>query len=440
MTLVQRFDRLTTRFDIVTAPTDPEPGRGTAIWTPEGYLLVDAYTCRSGLLPYSDGRETWLEYRPPEELIAALPTFARLPVTDGHPKSMVSSETWVDVARGTGGDTPRIVVDGGTTYIRDSLLITAQELLDKLVRPNGPRCVSIGFLSDVRDEPGMFMGRRYLLLQTGLIGNHDAIVLEGRAGDVCRIYMDSAAWTVGQEETDEMPMPATNKPAPKTGRSDNLGTPTETTTMIAPDGSEQEVPTWIANELQELEQLRAQKQAPAAAPPAPGTPAPAAPAVDVAPPILGAAAPAPGAPIDPEKEKKDAEDEEKEKEKSMDAIRNEFKRRNRTERRALRVGFDDAHIDRVQDTDQLARDIVGKRMPWAAEGAKTARSDALDLLVDTAMGMPEGVAQASTEAIPAVVPENPQPFSQWQLKSRTDAKDTDPVEDAEAEYLASQGY
>lgn len=448
MAKVQRFDRLTTRFDIVTAPTAPEPGRGTAIWTPEGYLLVDAYTCRDGLLPYSNGRETWLEYRPAEELRKALPTFSRLPVTDDHPKSMVSAETWADVARGMGGDTPRIVVDGGVTYIRDLLKITAKELLDKLERPGGPRCVSIGFLSDVLDIPGTYQGRRYQFMQAGLIGNHDAIVLEGRAGDVCRIYMDSAAWTVGQEEKDEMP--ESKKPAPASRRNDNLGTPITETTIIAPDGSEHVVPTFIAEELAELQMLRAKMGA------EPEMQAPAAPAAAPVQPAAPAAPPAaPAAPKEPEEDeggtmpedkKKDASDEEaekmkdkKDKDESLDSLRAEFTRRNRMERRALRAGLDDAHIDRTDDTDQLARDIITARMPWTAGEVKQARDDALDLLVETAMKMPEDVTRASKDSAKEFVEPDPQPFGQWKFK-KTDAADEDPVDAAVAKYATEQGY
>jgi hypothetical protein len=183
----------------------------------------------------------------------------------------------------------------------------------------------------------------------------------------------------------------------KDKKKDEAGAPVEMVEIPAPDGGSVSVPTWIAAALQELEQLRAQAQAPAQ-PQAPEAPAPVAPAA------------APG----------DAEEEEKEK--SEDAILARVRRRARYERLAARAGLEDEKIDGLDD-DALAREIVGARIPWAKAKAEAIRGDALDALVSVAAEAP--TAQEPEEApVHYTIP-------------RTDHTE---IDDAAVNWLRDQGY
>jgi len=414
MIRVARFDRCV-RFDVLetaAAVLPPSPERGIATWTAEGYLVIDAFTARDGLLEYSDGESSWTEYRSRAELEAAAPTFRGAPVTHQHPDAMVSAATWAEVARGHGIGEPAVTDPiGGVSYLRDRLLVTDAELLSAI--RDGLREISIGFTSRVVPaiDGAAPDGTRCDAVQEAIVGNHNAIVDRGRAGPACRLPLqdsresvsvgrfDRSAWCNYSGEND---MKNRNK-------HDEAGAPTEMVEIPAPDGSSVSVPTWIAAALQELEQLRAQAQAPAQ----PATPAaPAVPATPAAP------VPAPG----------DAEAEEKEEPESKDAIAELVKRRARYERLAVRAGLEDAKIDSLDD-DALAREIVAVRMPWAKDQAATVRGDALDALVSAAAAVPvdrQTKNDRSGSAMRYTVPHSD--------------GDADTAVEAEANYLKSQGY
>ena len=364
---------------------------GDAVTTPEGYLEVDAYLARDGLLRYSDGASSWLEYRPAAELEAAAATWANQPVTDDHPPGMLTAANVSTYARGHVIGTPTIEVRDGVTYLRGRLRITDAGLRDKILA--GRRELSIGFVADVVPQRGVWAGDRYDAVQTSLVGNHVASVDRGRAGPECRVMLDSAQVPIACYDPPRMAdvkSPRVIKLPPgtkmdkltawcahlsKTLRADEVGLPTTMAKLVGPDGTEVEVPTWVAALVAEA--LDAHKAAQAAEPAAPPEP-PEAEAMTEAE-TDPAADPA-------AKPKPKPEDETM----TPDAIAALVRKRGRLERLAQSAGVPSAVIDSADDVT-LSRAIVCARMPAAKALADSASGERLESLVEAAALQPATV-------------------------------------------------
>jgi hypothetical protein len=428
---LDRIDRYVARLVIVDAThgpaPEPEPGTMRATMTDEGYLLAEGYTARDGLLEYSDGTDTWTEYRPRSELIAAAASWKVAPLTDDHPTAMVDATTWVKVARGVAVDDATVTDPNlaGISFLRQRLLFTDAALI-KRIQDGSQAELSIGFTSlVVPTQDGVAPdGTPAHAVQTEMVGNHVAAVSEGRAGPQVRVLLDGAAQTVYNVK-DFMPMPIRT---PKPGaRADEAGGPVEAVEITGPDGVAVSVPTWVAAMLQELQQLRAQS-APVA-PPADPMAAPVAPPVADAPVPPPAPAPAAApAPEDEPEDSKDKSDEEKD-DPSMDsaAVQTLVRRRARLERLALTAGVDPVHFDSADDV--LAKAYVAQRIPTAKLDSLTALQ--LDALVDVAASLPA----------PEPAPADRADARPWMLDrvAVTDSADS-PDDEAEAAYLTAQGY
>lgn len=425
------------RIDLFAAPVvladkleAPTPARSSAVKTRDGYLLVDGYLARDGLLRYSDGRQSWDEYRPRDELVAAAGSWQHTPVTDDHPARMVDASTWAQVARGIHVSTP--VVEGpladGVSYLRAQLLITDADLIRRL-EAREVRELSIGFTAEILPAPGRVAadGTRCDAVQSGLIGNHTAIVAQGRAGPACAIMMDGAAIAVhtSQVSVSRMTKPKIKPKSParlpaSTPKLDAAGSPTDMSDITGPEGTILPVPTWLASAydfavangwggLGSKPDEPAEPEVPA------GDELPPKPADPNAP------------PADPNKEKppamtpdaisalvaqnrKDAED--------------AANKRHALVRRADKAGIDDAAIVACADYTALARLYVGTVTPHAKAIADKLDGPALDALVEVAAAAPK-----------AETPENP-----WEVRAIVkDAKDNPEVE-AYARHLQAQGY
>lgn len=250
----------------------PAPGRVPARKTDEGYLLADALLARDGLLEYSDGRSTWLEYRPRSELIAAADSWATTPITNEHPDRLVDADTWSAVAKGVHLGSPRVVDLDGTAYLQAQILITDRALVERV--ESGDRELSIGFTAMVRPSADGKAedGTRCDAVQTQLAGNHTAVVKRGRAGPACRVLLDGSAWAVEKSRPevitmtneiksadDDVERVDTIAPAPAVAPVDSMGTPADMGEYVLPDGSAVMLPTVVLAMLAELEQIRAQQ-------------------------------------------------------------------------------------------------------------------------------------------------------------------------------------
>jgi len=154
-------------------------------------VRASAFLARDGLLTYGDGRETWQEIRPREELLRAVRSFDTAPLTDLHPDAMVTADTWESLARGiVVAGTPHVTDpdEDGISYLAADILITSRDMLDTI--RDGQAELSIGFLARITDAPE---GTGARFAQVDMLGNHVASVPRGRAGPACRVFLDHAA-------------------------------------------------------------------------------------------------------------------------------------------------------------------------------------------------------------------------------------------------------
>lgn len=437
------------------------PTRSRAETTPEGYLVVDAYIARDGLLRYtaSDG-SSWVEYRPRRELEAAASSWGPgTPVTDDHPRVMVSSATWSAVAKGVHLDTAQVEIVDGIAYLRARLQITDRTLVAKIRGDGMPAKtqVSIGFATDVVPcKSGVAPdGTRCDAMQTNLLANHTAIVDRGRAGPTVRIldaFGEVREWPCYTDPARPGSIPVKHKvkttvakPRPIAVKldgfdasrvdlshltiehADEAGAPTDEVEVIGPDGEPIKVQTWIAAALADYAALKAQAAmqaaggsaaAPMPAPPAPPAAAPDAPMADASAPVL----PAAPVPEDPKKTE------------NMDAaqITAATRARARLERLAAKAGVDDTTIDRSDDAELRAA-YVEKMIPKAELSALRQRLDD-EAIVEVA-------AVAATRKVePAKAPARFGAVQSTKADARADALDgIDPDVLAEAMNLTAAG-
>lgn len=372
-----RLDFASCRIDLSGAPASPTVA--AAVKTPEGYLDVDAYLARDGCLRYSDGVTAWNEYRPRAELKRAADSFANVYLTDDHPPVMLDATNATQYQRGIVLGRPTLETIGGVTYLRARISIRDAALIEKI--EGGQTQLSIGFWSDVETRRGIAPdGTRYDAVQNDLRGNHVASVAKGRAGPAVRVLLDSghcAVQAVICMRTLTVPakLPI-GLAAIERWRTDEAGMPVTMAKIVGPDGTELEVPTWLAALVEDAIAMRAEaeKAKKPAEPPAEETPA-----------AEASEAPAPA----PEEEK-EQEEPPMTKDQIDALVRDASRKRARLERLALTHKVDAAKLD--ADDTELARAFVSKVLNVKCDKLE---GDALDALVDTAA------------EVPAPKPENP---------------------------------
>lgn len=168
--------------------------------TSSGYLVCEVKAGRTGIQLYNGAelgfkdKEVIRVYRPREEVFKdeAMATFAHLPITVGHPKELVNSKNWKQLARGYTGDEVKEEKDDkdDTRYVRVPLALMDEEAISYV--ENGSRKeLSFGYTCDLDFTPGKTEdGQEYDAVQRDLRGNHLALVSAGRAGRNCRIGDD----------------------------------------------------------------------------------------------------------------------------------------------------------------------------------------------------------------------------------------------------------
>lgn len=149
--------------------------------TPEGYLLcrnvklahTEDLVYSKGEHPFPDNVGDVTMKRSAEELFSdkTIASFQGKPITIEHPEDFVDPENWQELAMGTVQNVRRVKDD-----LVGDLLITVQEAIDKV--NNGLREVSLGYnaMWELMDDEktGEFKD---------IIGNHCALVEQGRAGE-----------------------------------------------------------------------------------------------------------------------------------------------------------------------------------------------------------------------------------------------------------------
>lgn len=157
--------------------------------TPEGYLLALGVSIgRTGVMDYGRG-ETPLEVgkngivkvsRTEKELFSpkTIASFQGKPFTIKHPEDFVDTSNWKELAKGIMQNVRRGEGDQNQDLIAD-LLITDQIAISLV--ENGMRQLSCGYEAEYL-QTGEGEG-----IQKNIIGNHLALVEEGRAGDAYKI-------------------------------------------------------------------------------------------------------------------------------------------------------------------------------------------------------------------------------------------------------------
>lgn len=155
------------------------------IESPEGFLIVNSYPSRSGVLRYRnpDG-STRLELRHPDHVFRtdSLSTLAGKPVTvNRHPTEMLNPDNVQKYASGSFNNEVKVVGDG---LIKIAINLHRRDGIEA-VKDKGLRELSLGYRTDFLPSPGVWRGERYDGLQTNIRYNHGTILANGRAGSEC---------------------------------------------------------------------------------------------------------------------------------------------------------------------------------------------------------------------------------------------------------------
>lgn len=164
--------------------------RGTAGLTEEGYLKADAAVTRTGVFYYQqpDGT-TRRELRHPNDVFTAssLDSMRMKPVTNNHPPvRIIEADSAKQFQVGFTGENIR----PDAPFVMAPLVITDKDSIKDV--ENGRRELSCGYICDLVEEDGVYLGEAYDHRQTNIRYNHIAVVDAGRAGANVRIQLDSA--------------------------------------------------------------------------------------------------------------------------------------------------------------------------------------------------------------------------------------------------------
>ena len=140
-----------------------------------------------------DAETIYQLYRDPEELAKAAPTFNNLPLLSQHvPVSAENHQP--DLVIGSTGTDAEFVAP----YLKNSLVIWAQGAIDA-VEAETQKELSSAYRYRADMTPGIANGQKYDGVMRDIIGNHVALVQEGRAGP--DVVVGDAAIQI-QKETD----------------------------------------------------------------------------------------------------------------------------------------------------------------------------------------------------------------------------------------------
>jgi len=161
--------------------------------TADGYMAVRARAARTGVYDYLAGEigapdsfkpgDTVKVYRDAADVFDAesVRSFIGRPITNDHPSAPVTASNWRDHARGAVMGAMR---DGD--YLAFDLVLMDAAAISAV--DAGKRELSNGYSCTLDWTPGAAPdGQRYDARQTGIRGNHVALVDAGRAGPNCAI-------------------------------------------------------------------------------------------------------------------------------------------------------------------------------------------------------------------------------------------------------------
>ena len=157
--------------------------------TPEGYLRCWSTIARTGVQMYTDADGSIRrEYRPEEEVASpeSLASFAGKAITLEHPPVLLDSANTKDYQIGFSGT--EVVYDDG--FVRAVMTITDKDAIERIMKGDAKE-VSAGYRVSYNPTPGVTdSGENYDGIQTGISGNHIAVVRRGRAGPQVKLHLD----------------------------------------------------------------------------------------------------------------------------------------------------------------------------------------------------------------------------------------------------------
>lgn len=159
--------------------------------TPQGFLIIPAFTARTGIQSYrlKDG-STLKEFRSEDEVFSesSMSSLRTAAVTDGHPKEMVNPENADKLIL---GHTDGVIVkeqDGDEMFLKTHLVITHKKAIDAIRA--GKAQLSNGYNVDLDFTEGEHNGQKYDAVQRNIVNNHIAIVWNARAGEKASLRLD----------------------------------------------------------------------------------------------------------------------------------------------------------------------------------------------------------------------------------------------------------
>ena len=127
-----------------------------------------------------DAKKIYNVLRPAAELEKAAPTFNNLPLLDGHKAVAADELDDPDLKRYVVGSTGTDAVFDGR-YLKNSIVVWTSGAIDG-VSTGEQHELSCAYRYDFVHAPGTFEGQAYDGYMTNIVGNHVALVEEGRAG------------------------------------------------------------------------------------------------------------------------------------------------------------------------------------------------------------------------------------------------------------------
>lgn len=162
---------------------------GTVTKTAQGFLRVDGYVTRVGVLKYRtpDGKVI-RQLRDPKEVMNqdSLETLRGLPVTLRHPPKLITPKDSKQYMVGYSSDD----VKPEAGKLRTTLTVTDEAAIAS-VESGATKEISCGYECELEDTPGVYDGEQYDFVQRKIKYNHIALVEKGRAGPEVGVLMDA---------------------------------------------------------------------------------------------------------------------------------------------------------------------------------------------------------------------------------------------------------
>jgi len=162
--------------------------------------VVQARVARAGNVQIYAGAEMGMAdkaivrvYRPADAVFdkIAIATYARKPITLGHPAGGVSTDTWRDLAV---GEIDRDVMRDGE-FVSVPLLFRDAKAIAMLQSADGPRELSMGYDASITMQDGVSPeGEPFDAVMSDFRMNHVAVVAKARGGEELRIGDSAATW------------------------------------------------------------------------------------------------------------------------------------------------------------------------------------------------------------------------------------------------------